>query len=188
MGSRRARSPSERSKPADGDGRVRRCSRSGAATAFKRPAPFGMGWLLGPHLVGVPEDPTVLLAELDAWGRYDATDVAASVTCPTLVIGAERDRLFPPIATRQLAQRLPSAELVTTPGIAHSWPPRRRRTPHLSRPRIDRPRSARTGWSRDAGSRVCSARLDRLGRLAPRYVPTTNIIEASAPFQLAVAL
>jgi pimeloyl-ACP methyl ester carboxylesterase len=82
-----------------------------------------LGWLLGPRLVGVPDDPTLLLAELDAWGRYDATEVAASVGCPTLVIGAERDRLFPPLATRQLAERLRSAEFVIAPGIAHSWPP-----------------------------------------------------------------
>jgi pimeloyl-ACP methyl ester carboxylesterase len=95
----------------------------GATTAFRRTAFFGLGWLLGPRLVGVPEDPTLLLAELDAWGRYDATEVAASVSCPTLVIGAERDRLFPPPATRQLAERLPSAEFVIEPGIAHSWPP-----------------------------------------------------------------
>jgi pimeloyl-ACP methyl ester carboxylesterase len=95
----------------------------GATSAFKRTAFFGMGWLLGPRFVGVPEDPTLLLAELDAWGRYDATAVAASVGCPTLVIGAEHDRLFPPPAARQLAERLPSAELVIAPGIAHSWPP-----------------------------------------------------------------
>ena len=57
------------------------------------------------------------------WGRYDAVEVAGSVRCPTLVIGMERDRLFPPLATRQLAGRLPSAELVIAPGIAHSWPP-----------------------------------------------------------------
>ena len=95
----------------------------GATTAVKRTAFFGLGWLLGPRLVGVPEDPTLLLAELDAWGRYDAAEVAAAVQCPTLVIGAERDRLFPPVATRQLAECVPSSELVIAPGIAHSWPP-----------------------------------------------------------------
>jgi pimeloyl-ACP methyl ester carboxylesterase len=95
----------------------------GATSSVKAAAMFAFGWLLGPRLVGIPQDPTLLLAELDAWGRYDAADVASLVACPTLVIGTERDRLFPPAAVRALADRIPSAELVIVPGRAHGWPP-----------------------------------------------------------------
>src|SRR6476620_6351406 len=48
----------------------------GGATALKRAAFFELGWLLGPRLVGIPGDPTPLLTELDAWGRYDASEAA----------------------------------------------------------------------------------------------------------------
>jgi pimeloyl-ACP methyl ester carboxylesterase len=95
----------------------------GATSSIKEAAFFAFGWLLGPRLVGVGDDPTLLLAELEAWGRYDADELASSVACPTLVIGTERDRLFPPASARQLAERIPSAKLVIVPGRAHMWPP-----------------------------------------------------------------
>jgi pimeloyl-ACP methyl ester carboxylesterase len=95
----------------------------GATSTLGRAAWFELGWLLGPRLDGVPDDPTLVLAQLTAWGSFDAAASARSISCPTLVIGTEHDRVFPPANVRELAERIPSARLVIAPGLAHSWPP-----------------------------------------------------------------
>ena len=82
-----------------------------------------LGWLLGPRLIGIPEDPTLVLAELAAWERYDAEKLVSSVHCRTLVIGTQHDRMFTAAATRELGERLDSATTVIVPGLAHDFPP-----------------------------------------------------------------
>ena len=94
----------------------------GAATPVRRSIYRAMGWTLGPMLVGIPDDPTQLLAELDAWTREDAEGFVERIHCPTLVIGTERDPVFPPESTRALAARLPNARLVIVPKLAHNFP------------------------------------------------------------------
>ncbi len=94
----------------------------GGASPLVRAALFAFGRLLGPRLVGIPSDPTLILSELDAWRRYDAHEVAPSISTPTLVIGTERDRLFPPSTTRELARLLPNGTAVVVPRLAHTWP------------------------------------------------------------------
>ena len=94
----------------------------GGATPVRRSIYRAMGWTLGPMLVGIPDDPTLLLAELDAWTREDAHGLVERIRCPTLVIGTERDPVFPPEATRALAAALPDARVVIVPKLAHNFP------------------------------------------------------------------
>ncbi len=84
---------------------------------------WGMaGWLIGPHLIGVPREPTMILAELSAWDASDARPLLPSVTCPTLVIGGAHDPVFPPEAVKAMASALPDAQLVIVPNVAHDFP------------------------------------------------------------------
>jgi pimeloyl-ACP methyl ester carboxylesterase len=41
------------------------------------------------------------------------------ITAPTLVIAAEHDQSTPPELSRQIAQRIPGADVVVIPGTAH---------------------------------------------------------------------
>jgi pimeloyl-ACP methyl ester carboxylesterase len=95
----------------------------GSTSARGRALMAALGWLLGPRLIGIPEDPTMLLAELAAWERYDAETLVTRVRCPTLVIGTQHDRMFTATATRELGQLLETATTVIVPGLAHDFPP-----------------------------------------------------------------
>jgi pimeloyl-ACP methyl ester carboxylesterase len=94
----------------------------GGATPVRRSIYRAMGWTLGPMLVGIPDDPTLLLAELDAWTRADADGLVERIRCPTLVIGTERDPVFPPASTRELAAGLSDTRVVIVPKLAHDFP------------------------------------------------------------------
>ena len=80
------------------------------------------GWLIGPHLIGVPRDPTMILVELSAWDASDARPLLSSVTSPTLVIGGAHDPVFPPEGARAMAAALPNARVVISPDVAHDFP------------------------------------------------------------------
>ena len=95
----------------------------GSTSTLGRALMTALGWVLGPRLIGIPADPTLVLAELAAWERYDAESLVARVRCPTLVIGTQHDRLFTAAATRELGQRLATATTVIVPGLAHDFPP-----------------------------------------------------------------
>lgn len=95
----------------------------GSTSTRGRALMTALGWLLGPRLIGIPADPTLVLAELAAWGRYDAEHLVSRVSCPTLVIGTQHDRMFTAAATRELGQRLETATTVIVPGLAHDFPP-----------------------------------------------------------------
>ena len=105
--------------------------RRGFATMMSIAAPWpaagpilaGFGWLAGPRIVGIPSDPTQVLAELAAWQGHDAADLLSRITTPTLVIGTQRDQVFPESTVRELAARLPDASLVIVPRLAHWFPP-----------------------------------------------------------------
>lgn len=84
---------------------------------------FGLrlfAYVLGPRIFGTPKDPSLLVAELDAWTREDAGDLTVSV--PTLLIANERDRAFPIAWSRDLVARLPEAKLIEVAGKGHSFP------------------------------------------------------------------
>jgi pimeloyl-ACP methyl ester carboxylesterase len=94
----------------------------GARSPMERLAYRSLGWLLGPRLVGVPDDPTLILAELEAWMGVDADDLVSQVTCPTLVLAGELDPVFPLEAARDLAERLPDGTFMAMPRTAHDLP------------------------------------------------------------------
>jgi pimeloyl-ACP methyl ester carboxylesterase len=94
----------------------------GGASRLSRLGYGALGWLLGPRLVGIPHDPTLILAELEAWAREDADPLIERIRCPTLVIGTERDPLFTPASTTAFAARLSEGTVTIVPRLAHSFP------------------------------------------------------------------
>ena len=52
---------------------------------------------------------------------HDALDRLDTIRCPTLVSVAEDDVLVPPRFSRELAARIPGAELRTIPGAGHVY-------------------------------------------------------------------
>jgi pimeloyl-ACP methyl ester carboxylesterase len=97
---------------------------SAASSRFRRSAYRVLGWTLGPLVVGIPRDPTLMLAELDAWLRVDAESLLPSISSPTLVLGGERDPEFPPAITGAMGRGLPNAQVLVFPGMAHDFPSR----------------------------------------------------------------
>lgn len=58
-------------------------------------------------------------AQLAMAARTDTTDVLSAVSGAALVLTGEEDRITPPETARQMADRLPDAELVLVPGAGH---------------------------------------------------------------------
>ncbi|CAN5825302.1 alpha/beta hydrolase [soil metagenome] len=94
-----------------------------AGSPISRLVLIAVGWLFGPWIVGVPDDPSQLAAELEAWTREDASEFVPLITCPTLVIGVGNDRMFPPELIREWTAQLPDAQVVIIDGKGHSFPP-----------------------------------------------------------------
>jgi pimeloyl-ACP methyl ester carboxylesterase len=80
------------------------------------------GWLLGPGVVGVPGDPTLLLAELEAWLRTDDRALVGRVNGPTLVLAGELDPVFPLDRAREFAAGFSHGRLAVMPRTAHDFP------------------------------------------------------------------
>jgi 3-oxoadipate enol-lactonase len=55
----------------------------------------------------------------EALAQMDLRDDLPRITAPTLVIGAERDQSTPPEKSREIAQRIPGAQLVLIQNAAH---------------------------------------------------------------------
>lgn len=51
--------------------------------------------------------------------RSDASDLLASITCPTLVIVGEHDILTPPAVAQEYASRIPNAQCIMIPSAGH---------------------------------------------------------------------
>jgi pimeloyl-ACP methyl ester carboxylesterase len=94
----------------------------GARTRRERLFYRAFGWLLGPGLVGVPDDPTLLIAELEAWMRTDGGALVGQVANPTLVLAGELDPLFPLDAAREFAAGFTNCRFVVMPKTAHDFP------------------------------------------------------------------
>jgi pimeloyl-ACP methyl ester carboxylesterase len=108
------------------NGRIRPAYRDmyslGATSAVSRAVRAAIGWTIGPRLSPPPDDPTIVLRELEAWRAFDGTLIAASVASPTLVIGAERDPVFTPTYADDLAALIPQGRAVTIPRLGHAFP------------------------------------------------------------------
>jgi pimeloyl-ACP methyl ester carboxylesterase len=64
------------------------------------------------------------LALSSAAATHDALQRLPTVTCPTLVLAGERDRVAPVQHSRRLAAAIPHAELVVFAGMGHGFPER----------------------------------------------------------------
>ena len=93
-------------------------ARSGPERLFYR----AFGWLLGPGLIGVPSDPTLMIAELEAWLRSDGGPLVRQVASPTLVLAGELDPVFPLEGARAFAAGFADGRLVVMPRTAHDLP------------------------------------------------------------------
>lgn len=112
--------------------------RAEAIEALKRDGPeaFGEGFLpkvLGPTTLGSRPEvvgavqglmagqrvPGLVGAMLAMASRTDTTDALHQVTAPTLVVVGEEDTLTPPAQSREMAARIPEAELVVIPEAGH---------------------------------------------------------------------
>ena len=121
----RAISPSESSpppEPASGGARTRLFLPIGARSGPERLFYRAFGWLLGPGLVGVPSDPTLMIAELEAWLRSDGSPLVRQVASPTLVLAGELDPVFPLEGARAFAAGFADGRLVVMPRTAHDLP------------------------------------------------------------------
>lgn len=92
------------------------------STGLRRVVFGAVGWSLGPRLFGVPSDPTIFLAEVDAWLRVDGESLPERISAPTLVLGGAEDMVFPPQITLELGRRIPDATVTIVPGLAHDFP------------------------------------------------------------------
>ncbi|MFN0090773.1 MAG: alpha/beta fold hydrolase [Acidimicrobiales bacterium] len=84
---------------------------------------LGMGallWVAGRRLTG--DDPSELLATLEAEDRFDLCDRLGQITAPALVVGGSRDGFYGQAGFEQTAAGLPRAELRSSP--ARATPPR----------------------------------------------------------------
>lgn len=89
----------------------------------QRAAYRSIGWLLGPWIVGVPNDPTLILAELEEWIRTDAEPLVKAIPCPTRIVGGADDPVFPPEILLRTASAIPDAKAVIVPDLAHDVSP-----------------------------------------------------------------
>ena len=96
----------------------------GGSTPLRRSLYSTLGWLVGPRLMGVPSDPTMFLAELEAWLRVDAESLLARIASPTLILGGAADEVFPPSITEATGRGIPNATVKILPGLAHDFPSR----------------------------------------------------------------
>jgi pimeloyl-ACP methyl ester carboxylesterase len=94
----------------------------GARSGPERLLYRSFGWLLGPGLIGVPRDPTLMIAELEAWLRTDGSQLVRQVTCPTLVLAGELDPVFPLEGAREFAALFAHGRLAIMRGTAHDFP------------------------------------------------------------------
>ena len=69
--------------------------------------------------LGRPKDFTRFIREAQACMTHDGTEVLGRIACPTLVIGAEEDKIVGCEASRELSEAIPDAFLCLFPGYGH---------------------------------------------------------------------
>ncbi|MBO7363922.1 MAG: alpha/beta hydrolase [Lachnospiraceae bacterium] len=80
---------------------------------YRKAYPF-LGW------VGRPKDYNRFLANVRAILRFDLRDALGRISCPTLVIGGEEDRIVGVQASREMQERIPGCRLYIYPGLGHA--------------------------------------------------------------------
>jgi pimeloyl-ACP methyl ester carboxylesterase len=102
--------------------------RSGAARmgpwawpAHARLASAGL-WLVGPMVMGRPDDLRVLAIDADADETHDASGRLGDVRCPTLVVSGGRDTAYPPDLVREMVAAIPGARHIEYPKAGHMGP------------------------------------------------------------------
>jgi pimeloyl-ACP methyl ester carboxylesterase len=68
------------------------------------------------------DQPPIVMQQLRAMGRYDATTRLPRITAPTLVVSAALDRIALPAFGRELAAAISGARYVELPGAGHAVP------------------------------------------------------------------
>ena len=92
----------------------------GRSLVATQPAKFALStllWSLGPTMS--PDDPSDMLATIDAEDRFDITDRLWSIEAATLVIGGDHDELNSAAILRDTADRIPSGRSIILPGKGH---------------------------------------------------------------------
>lgn len=71
-----------------------------------------------------PVSPEAYHRQASAYGQFDVLDDLPTVRVPTFVIAGEQDRLTPPWICREIADRIPGAEMtvLTGEGASHALP------------------------------------------------------------------
>lgn len=77
----------------------------------------GLMWLIAP--LSRIEDPSGMVAVLMAEDAFDLGDQLSKISAPTLLIGGDRDRLYPPDLVKQTAERIPHARMIMYQGRGH---------------------------------------------------------------------
>lgn len=67
-------------------------------------------------------DPGVIFAQQAMASRPDSVSMLAEISVPTLVLVGEEDGLTPPAVAREMAARIPGAQLEVLPGAGHLSP------------------------------------------------------------------
>lgn len=68
-----------------------------------------------------PQSLTGFVRQAEAVAGHDALDRVGAIACPTLVTVGEEDVLVPPRFARELAARIPGAELTVVPEAGHAY-------------------------------------------------------------------
>jgi pimeloyl-ACP methyl ester carboxylesterase len=77
-------------------------------------------WIIGKGIrILEAAKPGVLHIDLVASNAYDATDSAAKIKCPTVIVLAERDIMTPAKSGKALAALIPGARVTVLPGAGH---------------------------------------------------------------------
>ena len=90
----------------------------------RRPATVAHYRLLKPllRLLPPPRSPQRLLRLLDGLANFDNSAILPDITCPTLVVGGEQDRIISADLQRAMARLIPNSRLVLYAGYGHAAP------------------------------------------------------------------
>ena len=92
----------------------------GEALVTTRPAKLAQSsllWSIGPTMS--PEDPSDMVATVEAEDRFDAMDRLHRISSPTLIIGGECDELNSPAILQETADRIPQGSAVVLSRTGH---------------------------------------------------------------------
>ena len=70
--------------------------------------------------VGKPAEYARFRANAEAILAFDATEELGRISCPTLILGGEEDKIVGAEAARELHRRIPDSELHLYPGLGHA--------------------------------------------------------------------